>query len=66
MKYFRYLLILVAFALVIYNATIVDFEAPLRGDSQIALIGILASASVIVLVLILIQAERVKERANKH
>ena len=64
MKYFRYLLILVASALVIYNATIVDFEAPLQGDSQIALIGILASASVIVLVLILIQAQRVKERAN--
>ena len=66
MKYFRYFLILVALALVIYNATIVDFEAPLQGDSQIALIGILASASVIVLLLILIQAQRVKERANKR
>jgi hypothetical protein len=46
----------------VYNATILDFNAPLQGDSQIALIGILASASVIVLLLILIQAERVKQR----
>lgn len=59
MKYFRYVLISIAVILIVYNATILDFNAPLQGDSQIALIGILASASVIVLLLILIQAERV-------
>lgn len=62
MKYFRYSLLLVAFALMVYNATILDFNALFQGDSQIALIGILASACVIILVLILIQAQRVKER----
>lgn len=62
MKYFRYVLISIAVILIIYNATILDINAPLQGDSQIALIGILASASVIVLLLILIQAERVKQR----
>lgn len=62
MTYFRYILLIIAAALIIYNATILDFNAPLQGDSQIALIGIFASACVIVLVLILIQAQRVKER----
>ena len=62
MKYFRYILLLIAFALIVYNATIIDFNAPFEGDSQIALIGILASACVIVLMLILIQAQHVKER----
>lgn len=62
MKYFRYSLLLVAFALMVYNATILDFNALFQGDSQIALIGILASACVIILVLILIQAQRVKDR----
>ena len=66
MKYFRYILLLIAFALIIYNATIIDFNAPFQGDSQIALIGILASACVIVLVLILIQAERVKQRHGRR
>jgi len=62
MKYFRHVLISIAVILMVYNLTILDFNAPLQGDSQIALIGILASASVIVLLLILIQAERVKQR----
>jgi len=66
MKYFRYILLLIAFALIIYNATILDFKSLFQGDSQIALIGILASACVIVLVLILIQAERVKERHGRR
>lgn len=66
MKYFRYVLISIAVILIIYNATILDINAPLQGDSQIALIGILASASVIVLLLILIQAERVKQRHKRR
>lgn len=66
MKYFRYILLLIAFALIIYNATIIDFKSPFQGDSQIALIGILASACVIVLVLILIQSERVKQRHGRR
>jgi len=62
MKYFRYVLISIAVILIVYNATILDFNAPLQGDSQIALIGILASYYFILVLLILIQAERVKQR----
>ncbi len=63
MKYFRYCLIIIAIILIIYNSSILELEKIFEGDSQIALIGIFASASVIVLVLILIQSERIK---NKH
>jgi len=62
MKYFRYVLIALALALIAYNATVLEPDNLLKGDSQIALIGILASASVIVLIAILIQSERIKKK----
>ncbi|MGB1136904.1 MAG: hypothetical protein ACPGZQ_06600 [Flavobacteriaceae bacterium] len=62
MKYFRYVLIALALALIAYNATVLEPDNLLEGDSQIALIGILASASVIVLIAILIQSERIKKK----
>ena len=62
MKYFRYVLIALALALIVYNATVLEPDNLLEGDSQIALIGILASASVIVLIAILIQSERIKKK----
>lgn len=62
MKYFRYVLIALALALIAYNATVLEPNNLLEGDSQIALIGILASASVIVLIAILIQSERIKKK----
>lgn len=62
MKYFRYVLITLALSLMAYNATILEPENLLEGDSQIAMIGILASASVIMLIVILIQSERIKKK----
>jgi len=62
MKYFRYVLIALALALIAYNATVLEPDNLLEGDSQIALIGILASASAIVLIAILIQSERIKKK----
>jgi ribose/xylose/arabinose/galactoside ABC-type transport system permease subunit len=62
MKCFRYVLIALALALIAYNATVLEPDNLLEGDSQIALIGILASASVIVLIAILIQSERIKKK----
>ena len=62
MKYFRYVLLALALALIAYNATVLEPDNLLEGDSQIALIGILASASVIVLIAILIQSERIKKK----
>ena len=64
MKYFRYVLIAIALTLFAFNATILDPDNLMEGDSQIAVIGILASAGVIVLIVILIQSERIKKKAK--
>ncbi|MFD2563925.1 hypothetical protein [Aquimarina rubra] len=66
MKYFIYLLIAVACSLVIYNATVLDFNNILQGDSRTALISILASACVIILLLILLVSRAIqKKRGNR-
>jgi len=65
MKIVRYIIILVALALIIYNSTKLDFENLLEGDSQVALIGIFAAACAIILMLILNTSFRIKEK-NKQ
>lgn len=59
MKIFIYSLMVIAVGLIIYNATHLDFDALLEGDSQIALIGIMASACVLVLLSILLKSRRI-------
>jgi hypothetical protein len=53
MKIITPLFITIAIGLIIYNSTFLNFENIFQGESQIAFIGILASACVIVLLLIL-------------
>jgi len=53
MKNIIYVFIGIAIILIIYNLTFLDFENLLEGESGIALIGILAGACVIILMLIL-------------
>jgi len=59
-------LIVLALALVAYNATIIDFEKPLEGKSTIALIGIVASFCAIVLLLIFRTSKKIQEKINKE
>lgn len=54
MKNFLRIMLVVAFSMLVFNLTMVDWNTPTQGDSLIALIGILASASAFVLVWILI------------
>jgi len=49
---FVLVLIGIAFLLIIYNSTLIDYQDPFNGDSTIALIGIFAALSAIVLLLI--------------
>ncbi|MGB1971609.1 MAG: hypothetical protein ACPHSE_03850 [Flavobacteriaceae bacterium] len=53
MKNFLRLLILLAIGMMIFNATIIDWEAPTQGDSMVAIIGVVASGSALVLIWIL-------------
>lgn len=62
MKIFIYLLMALAVAVIVYNATIVDFNDLLAKDSSIALIGILAAAIVIVLLGILLTSKAIEKK----
>ncbi|WP_299245921.1 hypothetical protein [uncultured Aquimarina sp.] len=66
MKYFIYLLIIVASSLILYNATVLDFNNLLEGDSKTALISILASACVVVLLFILLVSRAIQQKRGNR
>ncbi len=65
MKYFIYLLIITAISLIIYNATVLDFGNILAGNSKTALISIMASACVVILLLILLASRAIHQKRGK-
>ena len=62
MKIVSYVLMIIALGLIIFNATKINLDDPLTGDSHVAVIGILASACVIVLLLILNTSLLIKKK----
>ena len=58
-------LIVLAIVLIAYNVTLIDFDNPLEGDSIIALIGIFAALSAIVLLLIFITSKKIEKKIGK-
>lgn len=64
MKIFRIVLLVIGIALIVYNATKLDFENLFVGESQVALIGILAAACAIILVLILNTSLAIKAKSK--
>ncbi|MDQ7917958.1 hypothetical protein RBU60_10255 [Mesonia sp. MT50] len=62
MKYFIYFLMISAFVLLGYNATLLNLDDLFAKDSSIALAGILACLCVIVLMLILLMSRAIKEK----
>lgn len=65
MKIFTIILIVLAFALIIVNFTLLDFEKPFEGNSMVALIGIVASLCVVFILLIFRMSKKIQEHA-KH
>ncbi len=59
------LLIVIGILLIAYNVTLLDFENLFKGDSLIALIGILAALCAIVLILIFITAKKIEKKVGK-
>lgn len=57
-------LIFFALGLMVYNATLVNFEHPLQGDSTIALIGIVAPMCAVVLLLIFRVSKKIEKRVK--
>lgn len=62
MKKIIYLFIGIAIILIIYNLTFLDFSNLLEEESGIALIGILAGACVILLMLILRTSHKIAKK----
>jgi hypothetical protein len=59
------ILIVLALGLIAYNVTLVDFNDPLRGDSLIALIGIVAALCAIVLLLIYNTSRKIQKKIDE-
>ena len=62
MKVFIYIIMLIALALIVFNSTKIDWSDPFAGDSTVALIGIVASACVILLMIILLISKNIAKR----
>ena len=65
MKIFIYILIVCASGLVIYNATQLDFNHLLAGESSIAAVSILAGLCAILALSILLVSKRIASKVKK-
>lgn len=65
MKYFLYIIIAIATALLGYNLAKIDWKQPLAGDSSVALIGVLACACAILLLVILLLSKKIERKSKK-
>lgn len=62
MKIFIYILMVLAIASIIFNATKLEFNNLFNGDSQVAVISILAALCVFILLVILQISFKIKEK----
>jgi hypothetical protein len=53
-----------AIALVVFNCFYVDFDAPMQGDSIVALVGIVAGLCAIVLLALLWVAKAIQDKVK--
>ena len=56
---------ILALLMVVFNATKIDYDAPLQGDSSVAVIGVLASTCAFLLLFILLLSKKIAEKVNK-
>lgn len=62
MKTFLRIIALLALGMMIFNTTMIDWEMPTEGDSLIAIIGILASGSALLLIWILLLSLKINAK----
>jgi hypothetical protein len=62
MKIFTTLLIVVAFALIAFNVTMLDFNNLFEGDSLVALIGIASALCAMLILLIFRMSKKIEEK----
>ncbi len=56
---------ILALLMAVFNATKIDYDAPLQGDSSVAVIGVLASTCAFLLLFILLLSKKIAEKVNK-
>ena len=66
MKILSIILSVIAFGLIIFNLTKVDFNAPFEGESIIAIITIVASLCVILMMAILRISKRIEQKVKQR
>lgn len=64
MKIFSIVVIVLAFALIVFNVTKIDFETPFEGNSTVALIGVVSGFCAIVLMLIFLVSKKIEEKTK--
>ena len=64
MKIISTIIVILATVLIIFNATKINFNAPLEGDNTVALITILAGLCAIILMLILRISKRIEDKVK--
>ena len=65
MKVFTILLSIIAVALIVYNSSKVDFNAPFEGESVIAIITIIAALCAILLLQILRVSKKIEQKVKQ-
>jgi hypothetical protein len=65
MKIFIRIMMVLALGMLVFNSTRIDFDAPLDGDSSVALIGVMASACAFLLLFILVLSKKIAAKVNK-
>ncbi|MCH4553930.1 MULTISPECIES: hypothetical protein [Aestuariibaculum] len=66
MKIATIVISVLALALVVFNATKINFSAPLQGESSVAIITILASLCAILIMLILYTSKRIEQKVKER
>lgn len=64
MKIFLRVLLVLAFGMMVFNATMIDWDAPTDGDSQVAIIGVFASGSALLLIWILLLSLKISAKSK--
>ncbi len=62
MKNFLRVMAVLALGMMIFNVTMIDWEMPTEGDSLVAIIGILASGSALLLIWILLLSLKINAK----
>ena len=62
MKNFLRIMGVIALGMMVFNVTIIDWDTPLEGNSTVAVIGVLASASALLLLWILLLSLKIRAK----